>query len=322
MISVVIVTFNSAGCVGMCLDAVGRSLPGAEKVVIDNASIDATRTVAEHHGARVVALHENIGFGRACNVGADRTERDHILFLNPDVDIRSADINALRRLVGAVDLGLIVPSSNGSRFAFGERTWRQEALSLTLGTLRPREFRKHSPSPRSGQAVWASGAALLVRRSEFVAVGGFDPSYFLYYEDRELSWRYREAGLSVRVTPALVADHVGGGSSDLGDRRADIIAFAIMGWLQYTCTVRGPRVAARAWRLLRGGHALIRRTVDVASRIVPSQRLGRKGLQLQEVAQELRSIRAGTGVLAQSDGCGYWTDAVDLMNRTDSRNMR
>ncbi len=322
MISVVIVTFNSAACIGMCLDAVGRSLPGAEKVVIDNASIDATRSTAEDHGARIVELHENIGFGRACNLGADRTERDHILFLNPDVDLLSVDIDALRRLVGAVDLGLIVPSSSASRFAFGERSWRREALSLTLGTLRPRELPQHSPAPRSGQAVWASGAALLVRRSEFVAVGGFDRSYFMYYEDRELSSRYRKAGLSVRVTPAVVADHVGGGSSDLGDRRPDIIAFAIMGWLQYTCTVRGPDVAVRAWRLLRSGHALIMHTVDVASRIVPSRRLRRKSLQLQEVAQELKSIRAGSGVLAQSDDCGYWTDAVALMNGTSSRRVR
>src|SRR5271167_2648136 len=97
MLSVVIVTFNSAGCVGMCLDAVGRWLPGAETLVIDNASVDATRSIAEHHGARVVELQENLGFGRACNVGADRTELGHILFLNPDVGIRTADLHGLIR---------------------------------------------------------------------------------------------------------------------------------------------------------------------------------------------------------------------------------
>ena len=319
MISVVIVTFNSAGCVGMCLDAVGRWLPGAEKLVIDNASVDGTRSVAERHGAKVVELHENIGFGRACNVGADRTERGHILFLNPDVEIRSADADALTRLLEAVELGLVVPSSSGRGFAFGEPSCWQEALSLTFGTLRPRELPQRLRPPRSGQPLWASGAALLVRRSEFLGVGGFDRRYFMYYEDRELSLRYRKAGLSVRVTPALVAEHAGGGSSDLGDRRADIIAFVMMGWLQYTYTARGPTAAARGWRLIRGVHALIRRTVGVASRVIPSGRLTRKSLQLREVAQELTRIRADSGVLAQSCGCGYWTDAVGLINGMSSR---
>ena len=83
MISVVIVTFNSAACIGMCVDAVGQWLPGAERMVIDNASIDATRAVAEHHGARVVGLDENIGFGRACNLGAERAGRGHLCFSTP-----------------------------------------------------------------------------------------------------------------------------------------------------------------------------------------------------------------------------------------------
>jgi N-acetylglucosaminyl-diphospho-decaprenol L-rhamnosyltransferase len=318
MISVVIVTFNSAACIGTCVDAVGHWLPGAERMVIDNASIDATRAVAEDHGARVVELHENIGFGRACNVGAEHAERAHLLFLNPDVEIRSSHAGQLAGLLEAADLGLVVPSSTAGRFAFGERPLSRDALSLTLGTLRPRELPQPQPAPRSGQELWASGAALLVRRSEFLGLGGFDHRYFMYYEDRELSWRYRRAGLSVRVTPALLAEHVGGGSSELGDRRPDIIAFAIMGWLQYTYAIRGPRAAARAWRLLRGVHGAIMRAVTIASRIIPSQRLSRKSLQLREVTQELTSIRACSGVLARSDGSSYWTEAVALMNGSSS----
>ena len=140
----------------------------------------------------------------------------------------------------------------------------------------------------------------------------------MYYEDRELSWRYRRAGLSVQVTPALLADHAGGGSSELGDRRPDIIAFAIMGWLQYTYTVRGPRAAAHAWKLVRGVHGGIMRTVTVASRIIPSRRLGRKSLQLREVSWELTSIAECSGILPQSDGSRYWTEAVALMNGRSS----
>jgi N-acetylglucosaminyl-diphospho-decaprenol L-rhamnosyltransferase len=310
MISVVIVTYNSEACVGACIDALARWLPETEMLVIDNASTDASRAVAERHGAAVVALHENIGFGRACNVGARRAENEHILFLNPDVAVRSADVSGLTELLGATDLGLIVPTSASTKFTFTERSWIGETLSLTLGTLWPREFSRRTPSPHDGHELWASGAALLVRKAEFLSVEGFDARYFLYYEDRDLSLRYRRSGLPVRTTPALVADHVGGGSTNLGDRRPTALAFAMMGWLQYVHTAHGPMVAARAWKLARAMHTAVTRFVDITARIVPSARLRRKSLQLREVTQTLEAIRASSGVLEQSDSHAYWPDAV------------
>ncbi len=313
MISVVIVTYNSEACVGACIDALALWLPETEILVIDNASTDASRAVAERHGAAVVALHENIGFGRACNVGARRAENEHILFLNPDVAIRSADSNGLADLLGAADLGLAVPTSASNKFTYTERSWIGETLSLTLGALWPREFSRRTPPRRAGQELWASGAALLVRKTEFLGMEGFDARYFLYYEDRDLSLKYRRSGLPVRTTPAFVADHVGGGSTNLGDRRPTALAFAMMGWLQYMHTAHGAQTAARAWKLAREMHTVVTRFVNTTVRIVPSARLRRKSLQLREVTQELETIRASSGVLDQSDAHAYWPDAVAVL---------
>ena len=214
MISVIIVTHNSAACVGSCLDEIASSLPDAERLVVDNASTDLSRAVAEHHGAKVTPLDKNLGFGRACNVGAGQAAHEHILFLNPDVAIGATDASLLEDLLQARDFGLNVPASTSCQFMLRERSWINETMSLSLRALRPRELPKRVPSPRAGRAPWVSGAALLVRKAEFLSVGGFDARYFLYYEDRDLSWKYRQRGLPMRTTSALVADHAGGGSSE------------------------------------------------------------------------------------------------------------
>lgn len=295
------------------MDAVARRLPDAERLVVDNASTDGSRRVASRHGATVVDLPENLGFGRACNVGAHRAKHDHVLFLNPDVTIRAADERGMAALVGAVPFGLFVPAATDS-FMFEERPWFREVPSLTLGPLRPRELPRRSPARHGCRAVWASGAALLVRVSEFLEMGGFDPRYFMYFEDRELSWRYRTSGLPVSTTSLLVADHMEGASSEIGDRRSELLAYSLMGSLQYTHSVQGARAAEHAWRLARGIQTVTASSVGVAARTFSSARLRRKRVQLVEVTEELRKISASSGVLQQSDACAYWPDAVALLS--------
>jgi N-acetylglucosaminyl-diphospho-decaprenol L-rhamnosyltransferase len=316
MISVVIVSHNSKACVGSCIDAVARWLPEAETLVIDNASTDTSRAVAEGHGARVIGLEKNLGFGRACNIGARRAGHEHILFLNPDVAICSADTECLRVLVEAGEMGLVVPSATRSRFMFTERSWLKETLTLVLRALRPRELPRRVPSPRAGRALWASGAALLVRRSEFLGIGGFDPRYFLYYEDRDLSWKYRQHDLPIRSTPALLADHAVGGSSKLSDRRSNVRAFAMIGWIQYRHAICGAEAAARTWIIGYQVHAVITFAVSWTARLARSRRLRRKSVQLREVKQELKRICASSGVLEQSDQHSYWPDAITVLRVT------
>lgn len=316
MISVVIVTHNSEACLGACLATLAERLPGAERLVIDNASIDGTRALAARHGATVIELEHNIGFGRACNAGARRAKQGHVLFLNPDVRIGAVDLDALASLLETVPFGLVAPSAT-STFTFPERPWLREALAQSLGPLRPRALPERAPRPRSGQAVWASGAALLVRVSEFLGTGGFDSRYFMYFEDRDLSWRYRASGLPVRTTRALAGDHMRGSSSEVGDRPPELLAYSLVGLLQYTHAVHGPSAAGRAWRLAHGIYAASMCAVGAAARIVPSARLRRKRAQLGAVMRELSSIGASAGVLKRSDDHAYWPDAVPLLGKTE-----
>jgi N-acetylglucosaminyl-diphospho-decaprenol L-rhamnosyltransferase len=317
MLSVVIVAYNSASCLGSCIEALTRWYPDAETVVVDNASTDTSRAVAEGYGATVVPLSANVGFGRACNAGVQRAAGDHILFLNPDVEICSADAGRLDELFATAALGLIVPTSSNNQFIFSERSRIRETLFLTLRALRPREVPTRTPAPQTGDVVWASGAALLVRRSEFLSVGRFDPRYFLYYEDRDLSWRYRQRGLPIRANAALRAEHVGGGSSEVTGLRGDIGAFAVLGWIQYQSNVYGRDAAIRSWNLFKLVHGAVTRPVGWAARVIPSARFRRKSDQLRELAKELGRISASQGVLERSDESRYWPDAVDVVPKAE-----
>lgn len=314
-ISAVIVTYNSEACVASCVEELRRCLPDAEVLVVDNASTDDSRVAAERAGATVLPMEHNVGFGRACNAGAERAREDHVLFLNPDVALREVDGARLNELMAQEPFGMLVPAAGDGCFFFTERSWLSETLQLSLRALRPRELQSNNRTApaKAGAASWVSGAVLLVRRSEFLRIGGFDASYFLYYEDRDLSFRYRKQGLPLRTTDALLAEHAGGGSSQLSDRRSNIAAFALLGWIQYQHSVRGQVTALRSWRLLRSMHAAAAGVVESAARIHPSSRLRRKGLQMREVLQEMEQIRASCGVLRQSDEHGYWPEAIAVL---------
>src|SRR5579884_2775727 len=240
-ITVVTVTYESRAVVGACLEAARRLLPGAELVVVDNASTDGSADVVGelHPDARVVSNDVNEGFGRACNRGARAATRGHVLFLNPDVVLEEVDAPALAALLGAERLGLVAgalasPLADGGHVPHvhpDDSVWAGYRAH-TWGALRPRELRAARHRVVRG-GDWASGALLLARRSELDAVGGFDPRFFLYEEDRDLGRRYRRAGLPIRGSHALRGRHAVGGGSALDDLRAEPAAWNLVSWLQY-----------------------------------------------------------------------------------------
>lgn len=214
-VAVVTVSFRSAAHLQRLLPTLPVDRLAAV-VVVDNASDDGSAAVAASYaGVTAVANTRNVGFGAACNIGAERApDTAFLLFLNPDATIDPAD---LARLVQALhddpSCGLIAPrlfrdgqplTSSGE-----EATVRSELRRFAPRLLARRlPDRRHSPDePRSGPVVYVEGACMLVRRSAFAAVGGFDPSFFLFYEELDLAHRLRAAGWTVRAEPAARAEH-------------------------------------------------------------------------------------------------------------------
>jgi N-acetylglucosaminyl-diphospho-decaprenol L-rhamnosyltransferase len=306
-LSVVIVTFNSRLAIRSCLRALDYTIPDSEIIVVDNGSSDDTLEIvrATQPSATVVRIAENLGFGRACNVGVDHATCEDLLFLNPDVELQQVDLHALVSRLLERPLGLLAPAvaHDGAQARVGlfrDGSWVGGALEHTLFNLLPREIQ--SARLRRRGRDWLSGAMFLARKSEFLAVGGFSPKYFLYYEDRDLALRYRRAGLPLRGTTAIVGRHRTGSSSGEAMAASARSVWALLGWLQYLQERDGPRTARRgAWLvkvLLRGLLAGLRPFENV----FPRSRAARKAerfsgvvSQAYEASQDMRAEECREG---------------------------
>lgn len=223
-VAVVLVAWNSARHLG---DAVA-SVPGdVPVVVVDNASTDGSAEVARRARptAIVVASDRNLGFGPACNLGARTVDSETILFLNPDaalVDGRASLDALLAALDADAGLAAVAPRLLGEgQEAFQLRKlptfgslFREAFLLNRLFPRNPwlaRERYRDRPRDQPFDVEQPAAAALLVRRSAFEAVGGFDERFVpAWFEDVDLCARLLQSGRRIRYVPAARATHVGG----------------------------------------------------------------------------------------------------------------
>lgn len=205
-VTAIVVAWNSAEVLPACLDALGRE--GAEVIVVDNASTDATVALAEAHGARVVRNVRNEGYGRGNNAGVAAAASEFILIINPDC---APDPGAVAALVAAAgrwpDAGMLAPRiiEPDGRVFFQRRSLLSPYLTNPPDILRLPEGDCCAP--------FLSGACLLMRRETFLRLGGYDENIFLFYEDDDLCRRVAEAGLSLVHVDGAIARHGRGKSA-------------------------------------------------------------------------------------------------------------
>ena len=207
--------------------AVAKSAPGVAVVVVDNSSGDAVaqRLASEAPSARLVVEAENRGYGAGCNRGARETAGKYLLFLNSDTAVApgaiAALIAALEADPGAAAAGPRLVNADGSLQPSIQRLptpWRIFCESSGLAALvGGRGFlRGHTKTredhDRPHEVAALKGAALLVRRSAFEEVGGFDESFFLYAEETDLLARLSDRGHRILYEPRAEVAHLGGGS--------------------------------------------------------------------------------------------------------------
>lgn len=201
-----------------------------EVVVVDNASpdVDAVRTiVAGHAPTRLLELKENLGYGRGMNAGVDfaHIDADYVLIANPDVHFMPGSIDALiaaaETTPGGGAFGPAILNANGTLYPSARelpslRTGIGHAL---FGRAWPKNpwTRKYTVPVSSGDgqrvAGWLSGACLLVRANAFQELGGFDTSYFMYFEDVDLGARLAADGWTNVYVPTAQVVHTGAHST-------------------------------------------------------------------------------------------------------------
>jgi GT2 family glycosyltransferase len=223
-LSVVVVNWNGAAYLGACLDSVRGG--GRELIVVDNASRDGSAELVRGRFPEVrwLANEANVGFACAANRGLEAARGRYVLFLNPDARANDAAIAAsIAVLDEQPRVGLV---GVATREADGTLTPTVEPFFSLWQLRRPWSRRVSAPQgDRPVEVDWCHGAYFLGRRSDLLALGGFDESYFLYAEDMDLCFRMHGSGRSVVYLPQVSIVHEGNraGETMFAERRAAAI---------------------------------------------------------------------------------------------------
>ncbi|MEE9391162.1 MAG: glycosyltransferase family 2 protein [Planctomycetota bacterium] len=195
----------------------------AECVVVDNSSDDATADVVEAKfpWVHLVRGEENVGFARACNHGARLGAAPMILFLNPDASIDEKNLGILCDFMEEHPRAAVVsPAQCGDAGELQQsRQFPTPFRILRAATLGTRGSVVITPGDAPRQVEWVCGAVWLVRREAFEELGGFDSSFFMYFEETDFCLRAHKSGWETWVCGLSLARHSGAASADLCGKR-------------------------------------------------------------------------------------------------------
>jgi N-acetylglucosaminyl-diphospho-decaprenol L-rhamnosyltransferase len=248
-VSVVVVSYNAADELESCL----RSLaalpelvrdPGLAQIIVsDNGSADDSvlRARTAYPGVEIVENGANLGFAKACNIGAKLAAAPLLFFFNPDATAHAGLLeNAVKYFAAHPDVAMagakLLDEDGSTSESCGEfDTWWQAFLRSSAWGDLP-WFRRQS----NGYALrrWdystvrdvdlVVGAAMFIRADVFRELGGFDERYFLYHEEIDFAHRLKDAGKRVVYLPQCVVTHL----SERGGSRKTWGKSGVLGWRQ------------------------------------------------------------------------------------------
>jgi GT2 family glycosyltransferase len=225
-VSVIVVAWQSGGDLTRCLAALAaQTVRPLEILLVDNASTDGAPEAALQAvpGVTLIAAGANLGFAAGVNLGARQARGEWLALVNPDA---FAAPDWLERLLAGAARSPQV-GCFGCRQAMAGEAGRLDGLGdvMSLPGIPYRGgYGLADPGPvEEGECFSACGGAMLVRRSLFEALGGFDEELFMYCEDVDLGYRIRLAGGACRVIPDAVVEHRG--SASTGGAGSDFASF-------------------------------------------------------------------------------------------------
>lgn len=231
-VRIVIVSWNVEKFLRQCLLSLNAACDGLDWdcVVVDNASldgsVDAVRKIAEQESRiSVIASNENLGFGKASNLGARGAHSQYVLFLNPDTECPPHSLSRFIRIADehprTAILGPKLTYPDGRVQASVRRfpdVWSQAGILLKLHHLLPdlRVFRSYFAKDldlEKAQTVdQVMGACFLVRREFIELTHGFDERFFIWFEEVDWCRRAHQKKWEVRYVPLVSVIHHGGES--------------------------------------------------------------------------------------------------------------
>lgn len=205
------VNYNSTSLIEQLINSIPLQTNSLDRVIIINNSPD-DRSIHQLQSESIFVLDspENIGFGRACNIGLNwvyQQDKNAIVWLiNPDAILpQNAGIaaNFFETYPEISILGTVVEEPSG-QIEFGAGEFNPKTGLITVQNT----FPEISSSDLSYiPMLWVSGCSLLINFKKFTDCPQFDPDYFLYYEDFDLCLRYGKLGHKIGLTPDLRVQH-------------------------------------------------------------------------------------------------------------------
>ena len=241
-LSIIIPTWNTAAITLSCLRSLHRHLRPLdyEIIVVDNASTDDSvlklkkfkksfdiRNLPIRQGSLTLKINsKNLGFARACNIGARQASGQYLLFLNSDIELLDNSLHdMLKHLqqdpqIGAIGPLFLDPNHHHQASVFPPQNLINAFQEFFLG--RKFSFSKYLPPSNKASNVWAiSGGAIMLRKNVFKKIGGWNEKYFMYFEDLDLCRQLRNLHLKIVYFPQarLIHHHGASGHSLANSQR-------------------------------------------------------------------------------------------------------
>src|SRR3990167_11341194 len=231
-LSIITISYNTRQILLDCLNSIIKNTKGLtyEIIVVSTGSNDGSLEMIRDFATQnsqviLVDAKENIGFGRGNNLGAIKAKGKYLLFLNSDTLIfdnalkKAVEIVRKHPKIGAYSCRLLnadrsFQPSGGHFPTFGSLiAWQLFIDDLPLiGDLIPSFHPKQSQYDKNQKMDWVTGAFIMVKKSVFDSVGGFDKTIFMYTEEMELCYRLAKIGYSTFYTNSPAIIHLGGAS--------------------------------------------------------------------------------------------------------------
>ncbi|MDP3995522.1 MAG: glycosyltransferase family 2 protein, partial [bacterium] len=214
-IAIIIVTYNGSRWIRKCLASVFKSEyeGGFGVIVIDNASSDGTADIVEQEFPEVEVIRsaKNLGFVGGNNIGIKEALKqgcEYVLMLNQDTEVAPDFLDEIAKVASKDDVGIVqamlVLGNERSLVNTSGNALHYLGFGFVKHYKEPVEKWAHKEPIEIG---YASGAALLVKRSVLEQVGFLDEKFFMYHEDLDLCWRAKLAGYRVMLAPKAMVYH-------------------------------------------------------------------------------------------------------------------
>lgn len=226
-VSIILVNYNTADLLLACINSIIEKTQEIEYeiIVVDNDSVDESVALVRSRFpiVKVIANGENVGFGRANNIGVATAKGEYLWFLNSDtILLNNAPKLLLDALKGHKGAGIaggnlydcdMKPATSFSQHMPG--IWA-DVDYLLFNVISKIKYRG-SVNFNNQQKImeidgFISGADLMVSKSLFEKAGGFDPDFFMYYEETELTYRIKKLGYKIISVPEAKIIHLEGAS--------------------------------------------------------------------------------------------------------------